>query len=200
MIAALTGKLSVKELDHIIVDVQGVGYWVSVSMQTLAELPNEGENVHLRCYTHVREDALALYGFLDDRERQAFIALISVSGIGPKLALTVLSGLPVDSLFDAIASADHKRLQAVPGIGKRTAERLVVELKDRMKSLNLVKGEKRATSSDTHQDIIAALTNLGYRQGHAEKALKRVLEGTEDSSGFSAEELLRKTLSMISEV
>ena len=148
MIAALKGVVAEKNLQRVVVDVGGVGYLVNVSMQTLADLPAVGEPVQLRCHTHVREDALQIFGFTRALEQQAFELLILVSGIGPKLALTALSGMPVERLLGAIAHADHAALQRIPGVGKKTAERVVVELRERCAKLK-PSGAARAGGGST---------------------------------------------------
>jgi Holliday junction DNA helicase RuvA len=199
MIASLSGLLQRKALDHVVVDVGGVGYQALVSMQTLAELPEVGQKVALLCYTHVREDVLQLFGFLSDKERQAFTLLISVSGVGPKLALTVLSGLPVDQLVVAITASDIKRLQGVPGVGKKTAERLVVELKDKLTRIGLapqVAATKAAKNVVPAPEVVEALANLGYRRAQAERAVKEAVKRQPDAA---IEKLLRTALAVINE-
>lgn len=201
MIASLNGTILEKSLQRVVVDVGGVGYLVQVSMQTLADLPAVGEQVHLRCHTHVREDALQIFGFLLPEEQEAFELLIRVSGIGPKLALTMLSGSPVGELVGAIAAADHRRLQAIPGVGKKTAERVVVELKDRCDKLS-----QQVAPSPTRPgvrgaaaaEVVEALVNLGYKKPSAEKAVARVTEGNEDA-GVRPEQILRAALVALAE-
>ncbi|MBW2731868.1 MAG: Holliday junction branch migration protein RuvA [Deltaproteobacteria bacterium] len=197
MIACLDGRLRIKELDQVVVDVGGVGYQVLVSTQTLAELPAEDEQVFILCHTHVREDALQLFGFASAEERSLFHLLVGVSGVGPKLALTILSGLSVTQLVEAISAADHKRLQGIPGIGKRTAERLVVDLRDRVASLAAtVRAGDGGGAGPTHDDdVIEALTNLGYKRAVAERALGQVQDRT-----LPPEQLLRSTLALISDL
>lgn len=197
MIACLEGKLRIKDLDQVVIDVGGVGYQVLVSMQTLAELPPEGEAVFILCHTHVREDALQLYGFSVAEERKLFHLLIGVSGIGPKLALTILSGLPLAQLVEAIAAGDHKRLQGVPGVGKRTAERLVVDLRDRIGGLasSLGAGEGAGgVAADVVSEVVDALTNLGYKRDRAERAVAQLEE-----RALPAEQLLRSALALMAE-
>ncbi len=200
MFASLKGVLEEKTLQRIVVDVGGVGYLVHVSGRTLAELPTEGEMVRLLCHTHVREDAIQIFGFLEPNEKLAFELLISVSGIGPKLALTVLSGVAVRDLFEAIAKGDYATLQRVPGVGKKTAERVVVELKDKCAKLNLLpeggEASGQAPGPET-SEVIDALTNLGYKRNVAEKAVKRVLDSTGGKT--SPEVLLRSALVAIAE-
>lgn len=200
MIASLQGKLAQKALDHVVIDVGGVGYHLVVSTQTLAELPGVGEPVFLLCHTHVREDALQLYGFLADEERLAFGALLTVSGIGPKLAVTVLSGLPVAKLVEAIAAGDHKRLQAVPGIGKKMAERLVVELKDRFARMATTLGRTPSAQPPAlgQQEVVDALVNLGYKRSQVEKVVAEVVRQAEQPQ--PAEQVLRRSLAAIAEL
>jgi len=173
MIAQLAGALAYKSPEHLIVDVQGVGYQVLVSLNSYYRLPEPGHTVRLLIHTHVREDALQLYGFVDRAEKDLFLLLVGVSGIGPRLALNILSGTPSQELEDAIEAADLVRLQAIPGVGKKTAERLVVELRDKIK---LVKGARGAEdgrrTSGVDAEAVSALVNLGYRHTEAERAVK----------------------------
>jgi Holliday junction DNA helicase RuvA len=196
MIASLEGEILSKGLDRMILEVHGVGYLVLISAQTLAALPPEKGRVRLRCYTHVREDALQLFGFAAAEEQRAFESLISVSGIGPKLALTILSGMPVADLVQAVAEGNHARLQMIPGIGKKTAERLVLELKDRFGHLAKELPNLVPTVSRMVIDVIEALTNLGYKHAQAEKAVAAVMG---DGEGQSAEIILRRALSRMNE-
>lgn len=173
MIAQLAGALAYKSPDHLIVDVQGVGYQVFVSLNSFYRLPAPGGAVRLLIHTHVREDALSLYGFLDQEEKDLFLLLTSVSGIGPRLALNILSGRPAEELQDALEAGDLVRLVGIPGIGKKTAERLVLELRDKVKLLNGARGApdgQRARGLEP--EAVSALVNLGYRQSDAERAVK----------------------------
>ena len=200
MIASLAGCLTQRAVDRVVVEVGGVGYLLHVSLQTLSRLPEVGQPVSLLCHTHVREDALSLFGFADEREKTAFELLKAVSGVGPKLALTILSGLPVEQLRDALVSADHRRLQAIPGIGKKSAERLVVELKDRFAALAAKADEAQASagrSAGGLGDLADALVGLGYKRPLAERALRQASEDAED---LPAELLLRKALALIQEM
>ncbi|MGD0947866.1 MAG: Holliday junction branch migration protein RuvA [Candidatus Binatia bacterium] len=173
MIAQLAGALAHKSPEHIIVDVQGVGYQVFVSLNAFYRLPEPGDRVDLLIHTHVREDALQLYGFIDRQEKDLFLLLVSVSGIGPRLALNILSGTPAHELQEALETGDLVRLVATPGIGKKTAERLIVELRDKVK---LLKGAReggdgrRATGVEA--EAVSALVNLGYRRNEADRAVK----------------------------
>lgn len=173
MIAQLAGSLAYKSPDHIIIDVHGVGYQVQVSLNAFYRLPESGTPVQLLIHTHVREDALQLYGFLDREEKALFTLLLGVSGIGPRLALNILSGSPTQELEEALETGDLVRLVAIPGIGKKTAERLLVELRDKMK---LVRGARAADDgqrvSGLETEAISALVNLGYRRTEAERAVK----------------------------
>ena len=175
IIARLTGVLDEKTPDYQVVNVNGVGYQVFVSLQTFYRLPALHERVTLHVHTHLREDALQLYGFLEEKEKASFLLLKGVSGIGPRLALNILSGIPVDELENALRASDVTRLVAVPGVGKKTAERLVVELREKVGALENgypgVPGEQAPLSAEA----ISALVNLGYRRAEAEKAVREAL-------------------------
>jgi len=173
MIAQLTGILAYKSPEQLIVDVGGVGYQVLVSLQSFCQLPEAGGQVRLLIHTNLRENALELFGFVDATERRLFALLNSVSGIGPRLALNILSGMPARELRGAIESGDLVRLVAIPGIGKKTAERVVVELRDKMKLLSVEADSVGATRVDGLDDeAVSALVNLGYRRPDAERAVK----------------------------
>lgn len=167
MIAHLRGKLIAKHPGQAVVECGGVGYDVTISVPTFSQLPNPGAEVTLHVHTHVREDALALYGFLKPDEKQLFERLIAVSGVGPKLAMTVLS-LQIEEIVAAIRSNDLARLTRVPGIGKKTAERLVLELRDRLEGFG---AHEPAAATPLEEDVLSALVNLGYARGAAEKAV-----------------------------
>jgi Holliday junction DNA helicase RuvA len=175
MIARLTGILEEKFPEQLVVDVQGVGYEVFVSLQTFYRLPALHERVSLHVYTHLREDALQLYGFLEEKEKASFLLLKGVTGIGPRLALNILSGIPVDELENALRASDVNRLVAVPGVGKKTAERLIVELREKVGALE--NGYPGLPGQDTplSAEAISALVNLGYRQVQAEKAVREAV-------------------------
>lgn len=201
MIAFLSGKLLEKEANTVILDVGGVGYEVAIPLSTFYELGELGETVALRIYTHVREDTLQLFGFKTLRERELFLHLISVSGIGPKSAITALSGMSADEIIGAIRSNNLARLNSIPGVGKKTAERLVIELRDKIAKLaGLASEEMKAegipasSGDDIYDDAISALINLGYQHASAEKALKQAMqEGTE----MSVQKLLRRSLQLL---
>ncbi len=198
MIGHLKGRLIQKKPNLVVVDVQGVGYEVAIPLTSFYELPGEGEEIALRIHTHVREDALALFGFHTQKEKEVFLRLIAVSGIGPKLAITILSGARVEELARAIAAADLPRLTAIPGVGRKTAERVVLELKSHMTSY-LVPEEasaaETAKSDGLHEDVVSALANLGYPKAAAEKALAGVVRSGEADRNF--EDILRRTLSAL---
>jgi len=173
MIAHLRGKLISKHPNQAIVEAGGVGYDVAISVPTFSQLPSVGSDVALHIHIHVREDAIALFGFLRADEKQLFEKLITVSGIGPKLAITILSGMPTSDMVGAIRANDHARLTRIPGIGKKTAERMCVELRDKLEGF----GAQQAVAavSAVEQDVISALTNLGYQRTLAEKAVERAV-------------------------
>jgi Holliday junction DNA helicase RuvA len=179
MIARLTGKISRKEPARLILDVSGVGYLVNIPLSTFYKLGDEGGPVSLEIYTHVREDTLALYGFATALEKEIFEKLISITGIGPKLGLTILSGMPTDELIRAISEGNVEKLKSVPGLGPKTASRLVLELKDKLESLALqaAAGERPdlLLKKSLGEDAISALINLGYRRQNAEAAVRRAL-------------------------
>ena len=198
MIAHLRGRLLEKHPNRVIVDVQGVGYDVHVPLSTFYELGEPGAEIALRIHTHVREDALLLYGFVTTLELQVFERLIGVSGIGPKLALAVLSGLEPNELVTAIRQGDVARLTGIPGIGKKTAERIGLELKDKMASL--IPAETPATTETAaietlRGDVLSALTNLGYHRPLAERAVESAMK-IDTSRGF--ESVLRHALRELS--
>lgn len=175
MIAHLRGKLIARRPSQVIVEAAGVGYDVAVSVPTFAELPALGSEVALHIHTHVREDQLALYGFLRAEEKQLFEKLITVSGIGPKLAITVLSGMAADDLGNAIRGNDLARLTKIPGVGRKTAERMVLELRDKLPPIGTTEQVLAAPGMNTVQeDVLSALVNLGYQRAVVEKALVSV--------------------------
>ena len=174
MIAHLRGKLLAKHPNQAIVEVGGVGYDLSISVPTFSDLPGVGGEVALHVHTHVREDLLALYGFLRSGEKQLFEKLITVSGIGPTLAVKILSGVATADLVGAIRGSDLARLTKIPGIGRKTAERMCVELRDKLEGF----GAQQAivTHSGVEEDVISALTNLGYQRALAEKSVERAVQ------------------------
>ncbi|MGA7374878.1 MAG: Holliday junction branch migration protein RuvA [Candidatus Sulfotelmatobacter sp.] len=175
MIAHLRGILLSKHPNQLVVETAGVGYEVTISVPTFSELPSEGSEVALYIHTHVREDSFALYGFLRPAEKQLFEKLITVSGIGPKLAITILSGMAADEMVGAIRGNDLARLTKIPGIGKKTAERMVLELRDKLPATGKT-AQAVPVLSAMEEDILSALTNLGYQRAAAEKALTAALK------------------------
>src|SRR6478752_1105223 len=161
MIAHLRGKLLAKHPNQAVVETGGVGYDVTISVPTFSELPGVGGEVALHIHTHVREDALALYGFLRSSEKRLFEKLITVSGIGPKLAITILSGMAADEMVNAIRGNDIARLTRIPGIGKKTAERMVLELRDKLATEGVAESPVTPALSAVEEDVLSALTNLG---------------------------------------
>ena len=201
MIAHLSGTLLLKQATSVIVDVGGVGYEVTIPLSTFYELEELGSIVQLRIYTHVREDALQLYGFKTARERELFMRLISVSGIGPKLGITLLSGMSADEMIASIRTNNLARLTLIPGVGRKTAERLVVELRDKIASLSSAELEEElSTEAGAHaapneeavrSDALSALLNLGYQKSAAEKAISAALS---EAGDVSVESILRRSL------
>lgn len=199
MIAALAGTLITKSPQSVILDVQGVGYEVFTSLQTYYRLPELKQTVRLHTYTHVREDALSLYGFLSSEEKSAFLLLISVSGVGPRLGLALLSGLTVVELASAIRTGDAKRLSSVPGIGQKTAARLILELQSKITSIapETVDNGANPAASSTMDDALSALVNLGY-QGAAAKETLKLIERSRPGEELTVEDLLREALRRLS--
>ena len=193
MIANLRGTLSEKAPSRLVVEVAGVGYDVQVPLSTFYVLGDPGAPVSLRIHTHVREDVIALYGFATPLEQDLFERLIAISGVGPKLALAVLSGIEPAELITAVRLQDVARLTAIPGIGKKTAERIGLELKDRLPASLQAVGQVQAPTPGDQQrtDLLSALLNLGYQRPVAEKAMDRVLQG---SPGAPFEQVLKDTL------
>jgi Holliday junction DNA helicase RuvA len=184
VIARLTGTVLEKHPNRIVVDVAGVGYDVLVPLSTFYGLGEPGARVSLRVHTHVREDVIALYGFATALEQELFERLISISGIGPKLALAVLSGIDPGELVRAIRSQDVARLTRIPGVGKKTAERIGLELKDRMPHATAPGGSSEApggSGSALRDDLLSALTNLGYKGQVAEKAVDTAIKKAPDA-------------------
>jgi len=174
MIAHLRGRLISKHPNQAIVEAAGVGYDVTITVPTFSDLPALGSEVALHIHTHVREDAIALFGFLRADEKQLFEKLITVSGIGPKLAITILSGMATADMVGAIRSNDFARLTRIPGIGKKTAERMCVELRDKLDAFGAP--QAAVIVSPIEEDVISALTNLGYQRAVSEKAVERAVQ------------------------
>jgi Holliday junction DNA helicase RuvA len=194
MIAHLRGKLLAKHPNQAIVETAGVGYDVTISVPTFSDLPAIGADIALHIHTHVREDIIALYGFLRPSEKLLFEKLITVSGIGPKLAVTILSGMPADEMVGAIRGNDIARLTRIPGIGKKTAERMVLELRDKLPQV-APSPTSAPPMNATEEDVLSALVNLGYQRPAAEKAL--AISG-KDNKDRSFDALFRGALGALS--
>ena len=196
MIGQLRGKLLSKKPNVLLIDVQGVGYEVIIPLTSFYELPDEGSEVTLKIYTHVREDALILFGFHSLREKEFFMKLLTISGVGPKLAITILSGAPVHDLAQALAEGNIGRLTSIPGVGRKTAERLTLELKGQIASFLLPEQAETvkasAASQTMEEDILSALINLGYPRPSAEKAVTLALR--EDGAERTFEGILKSAL------
>ena len=200
MIANISGKLIQKSADSVVIDVGGVGYELFIPLSTFYTLPGLGEPASLKVYTHVREDAIQLFGFLTQDERDIFGLLISVSGVGPKLARNILSGMAVSDLVSAIGSSDSKKLSSIPGIGGKSAERLILELRDKIKAIALTgvqeQKEESGESDPLSMDVVSALENLGYKAALAEEAVKKAKATEPDALSFEA--LLKEALKRLS--
>jgi len=199
MIDFVSGKVEQKNPTSIVVDVSGIGYFINISVQTFEKISGVGEQIKIKTYLHVREDILQLYGFADENERNVFLGLISVSGIGPKQAQTILSGIPINELVLAISESDENRLTTISGVGKKTAQRLIVELKEKFKSLGLIDDSADSPEitirlSSLEKEAIMALISLGYKKQTAEKALVKI-RGNEKI--LSLEGMIKKVLQMI---
>jgi len=186
MIAHLRGKLLAKHPNQAIVETGGVGYDVTISVPTFSDLPGVGGEVALHIHTHVREDIMALYGFLRSAEKALFEKLITVSGIGPKLAITILSGMAADEMVNAIRGNDIGRLTRIPGIGKKTAERMVLELRDKLPVEKHGEIAAAPALSAVEEDVLSALVNLGYQRVAAEKALASISKNGQFDAMFRA--------------
>lgn len=206
MIAHLSGTLLSKQPNSVIVDVSGVGYDVSIPLSTFYDLGDEGSAVRLQIYTHVKEDALQLYGFKTSRERELFVNFISVSGIGPKIGIALLSGMSADELIASIKSNNLARLTLIPGVGRKTAERLIVDLREKMTALSVPSVEETGAPAEApsgpsedyvRSDALSALFNLGYQRSAAEKAVDAALN---DGAELTVESVLRRALRKLARV
>ncbi len=205
MIAHLHGTLLAKEATGVILEVGGVGYEVTIPVTTFYGMEDEGSQVKLRIYTHVREDTLQLFGFRTARERELFMLLISVSGIGPKSGIAMLSGMSADEIITAIRTNNLARLTSIPGVGKKTAERLCIELRDKMAALSnpaldaeLASGQASdapPSEDSLREDTLSALSNLGYQKAAAERA---IMQAMQEGGDISVETLLRRSLRHLS--
>ena len=193
MIGSLRGKLIEKRPNQILVDVNGVGYQVQIPLSTFASLAALHAETSLLIHTHVREDQLTLYGFATAREKQCFELLISASGVGPSLALKILSGMSIEELVPAIRKSDLAQLVKIPGVGRKTAERIVVELRDKLVVIDVPEAGKPSTRSQLEDDVASALMNLGYDA----KSVERAVEQSRAASGKDFEKLLRSSLQIL---
>lgn len=191
MIAKINGILEHKVPGEVIVDVGGVGYHVFIPLSVFYRLPEVGGAVNLFIHTHLREDALQLFGFLEREEKQVFLLLNSVTGIGPKLAINILSGIPAEELAHALKEGDHPRLISIPGVGKKLAERMVVELRDKFLALPSEEAGQ-GDGSQLMRDSVSALVNLGYRQVDAEKNVREITRNGEKALAGVLKEALRR--------
>jgi Holliday junction DNA helicase RuvA len=195
MISQIRGRLANKAPGEIIIDCNGVGYGIRVPLSTFYELPEIEEEVLLQIYTHVREDALLLYGFLTSKEKELFCLLIGISGVGPKLAINVLSGISTRDLERALCEGDLLGLTRIPGIGRKTAERMLVELKDKVTSAGTTTGGGLPLKQGVVKDALSALVNLGYARPIAEGAVHDALR--QQGNELSLEELLKESLRLL---
>ena len=193
MIGSLRGKLIEKRPNQLLVDINGVGYQVQIPLSTFASLGALHSETSLLIHTHVREDQITLYGFVTAREKQCFELLISASGVGPSLALKILSGMSIEELVPAIRKSDLAQLVKIPGVGRKTAERIVVELRDKLVVIDVPDAGKPSTRSQLEDDVASALVNLGYDA----KSVERAIEKSRGASGADFEKLLRSSLQIL---
>ncbi len=194
MIASLKGTVLTKRPEGVIVDVNGVGYRLSVPLCSLTDIPEPGETVFIHTYTHVREDALQLFGFLNEKDREVFTTLIGISGIGPKLGLAILSGMPAERFVEAVQNEDVTMLTTIPGLGKKTASRLILELKGKLPSLDPGEASSSRVSQE-ESDAISALVNLGYKKQFSEKAVETAVR----NGAGSIEDIIMEALKNLGE-
>jgi Holliday junction DNA helicase RuvA len=200
MIASLTGVLAHKSPEEVVIDVHGVGYRVRVPLTTFYRLPELKQEVTLQTHTYLREETLELFGFLTRREREVFLLLLGVTGVGPKVALNILSGIEVDPFIDAVKREDIARLVLIPGVGRKTAARILLDLKEKLVRFAVVEketaGQGAGTAGGPVEDALSALVNLGYQRAEAKGALDRTLKSSTDPP--SVEELIKGALKILS--
>ncbi len=200
MIALISGKIASKHISSVVIDVQGIGYHVYIPLTTFYELPEVGQQITLQIHTHVKEDAINLYGFYTVQEKELFQLLISVSGIGPKMAMNILSGIPTQELLQAICDGNVAKLTRIPGVGKKMAERLVLELKEKASKQMMIEvapgtaAQKRVDDMIT-EDVLSALVNLGYKNGVAKDALDKAIRQSDGE--MVMDKLLKKALKIL---
>lgn len=203
MIASIQGNLIFKSPNYLIIDVGGIGYQVFVPLSSYYSLPNQGDSVRLNIHTHLREDSIQLYGFIRKEEKDLFLFLIGVTGIGPKLALNILSGISPSDLVKAISEGNLLTLNTIPGVGRKTAERLVLELKEKISPLRV--GELSVQDQDhKYEDALSALVNLGYKRPQAEEALKqfkvtsyKLQVQNQKAEEYSVEDMIKEALKIL---
>jgi holliday junction DNA helicase RuvA len=200
MIALISGKIVYKGISHVIVDVQGVGYRIFIPLTTFYELPEAGQTITLHVHTNVKQDAINLFGFYTNQERDLFQLMISVSGIGPKMSMNILSGIPAQDLLRAISGGNVGKLVNIPGVGKKMAERLILELKEKViKKMMIEKmpavDDQQQTSDIIMEDVLSALVNLGYKNNVARDALDKAVRSSDEKLGM--DKLLKKTLKIL---
>ncbi|HON58520.1 MAG TPA: Holliday junction branch migration protein RuvA [Smithella sp.] len=201
MIALISGKIVYKGISHVVVDVQGVGYRIFIPLTTFYEMPEAGQNVALHIHTHVKEDAINLFGFYSEQERDLFQLMISVSGIGPRIAMNILSGISAPELLSAISTGNVGKLVNIPGVGRKMAERLILELKEKVTKKMLLQrdaaGAVPLPAGDMiRDDALSALMNLGYKNNVAREALDKVMRSS-DGGSLGMDELLKKALKIL---
>jgi Holliday junction DNA helicase RuvA len=201
MIALISGKIASKNISNVIIDVQGVGYRVFIPLTTFYELPETGAMITLHVHTNVKEDAINLFGFYTTQERDLFQLMISVSGIGPKMSMNILSGIPAQELLGAISDGNVNKLTRIPGVGKKMAERLVLELKEKVIKKMMLEELPQANAQNRlddmmAEDVVSALVNLGYKSNVAKDALDKAIRSSDGE--MVMDQLLKKTLKIIS--
>jgi Holliday junction DNA helicase RuvA len=202
MIAMISGKIVYKGIPHVVIDAQGVGYRVFIPLTTFYVLPENGHDVTLHIHTHVKQDGINLFGFYTIQERDIFELMLTVSGIGPKMSINILSGISVSELLNAISKGDLKKLISIPGLGKKTAERLILELKEKVIKRMIIEETPEGTDRQREKDIIkedalSALVNLGYKNNIAQDALDKVM--SELTTDLAMEQILKRTLKILSD-
>ena len=201
MIALISGKIVYKGISHVVIDAHGVGYRIFIPLTTFYELPDAGQIITLHVHTHVKQDAINLFGFYTVQERDLFQLMLTVSGIGPKMSLNILSGIPVQEMLRAISSGDVRKLISIPGLGKKLAERLILELKEKVLKKMMPEGapaidNQQKINEIIREDVLSALTNLGYKSNVAQDALNKVLYTSAEE--LAMDKLLKKTLKILS--
>ncbi len=194
MIASLKGTVQTKRPEGLVVDVSGVGYHVNIPLSILGDIPEPGNSIFIHTYTHVREDSLQLFGFLTEEARSVFTTLLGISGVGPKLGLAILSGMPAQKFIGAVQSEDVTMLSTIPGLGKKTASRLVLELKGKLPSLSS-DGSDQSKPHSASEDAVSALVNLGYKKPSAEKAVENAF----NTGAESIEDMIREALKYLTD-